>query len=87
LTQALENILSLWVWNLTATRITEHIKHEFRYFKRTTTTTKCYPLLRIFRFISLQRNVKQNNLRAELIGKYRIFWLRWSQLVSQIVLC
>jgi len=60
---------------------------ETHYLKNTTPTAKCFTVLHIFEFLSLQRDMNHKNLSAELIGKYRILWLRWSQLVSQIGLC
>jgi hypothetical protein len=82
--QALETIISLKGWYLTANHITECTKPEFLYFIHTMPTTKFYPSLYIFLFTSFQRDMNQNNLSAELLGKYRILWLRWSQLVSQM---
>jgi hypothetical protein len=87
LSQGLETILSLKGLYLTASHIPENIKPESLYIRNTALTTKCYTALHIFEFLSLQRDVNYKTLSAELLEKYRILWLRWSQLVSQIGLC
>jgi hypothetical protein len=38
----------------------------------------------IAQFLNLQRDMRHSILSAQLIGKYRILWLRWSKLVSQV---
>jgi hypothetical protein len=72
---------------ITTSHLPEKMKPETLKFNNTIPTINVYTALHIFEFLSVQRDVNHKNLSAELLGKYRILWLQWSQLVSQIGLC